>query len=46
MYLNDEEFTEEVVYTLTENTYRQEILLFFDLKEFDEKLVNESVYIT
>jgi hypothetical protein len=43
MYLNDEEFTDEIVYTLTENTYRQELLAFFQLNEFDEKKINESV---
>jgi len=44
-YLNDEEFTDEIVYTLTENTYRQELLAYFQLDEFNEKLINESVIV-
>jgi len=43
MYLNDEEFSDEVVYTLTEHTYREELLAYFQLGEFDEKHINESV---
>ena len=42
MYLADEEFTPEIVYTLTENIYRQELLAFFKLDEFKEN-INESV---
>lgn len=43
MYLNDPEFSDEVVFTLSENTYREEVLLLFGLEEFDETLINDSI---
>jgi len=43
MYLNDPEFTPEIVYTLTENVYRQELLVLFKLNEFNQQEVNRSV---
>jgi hypothetical protein len=43
MYLNDVEFTPEIVYTLSENVYRQELLVLFKLTEFDQQTINDSV---
>jgi hypothetical protein len=43
MYLNDPEFTPEIVYTLTENVYRQELLVLFKLTEFNQEEVNRLV---
>ena len=42
MYLG--EFEEEVVYKLTEDIYRQEILKLFQLESFDVKIIDEKVY--
>jgi hypothetical protein len=43
MYLNDPEFTPEIVYTLTENVYRQEMLVLFKLTEFNQQEINHIV---
>ena len=43
MYLNDPEFTSEIVYALTENIYRQELLVLFKLDEFDQQIINRKV---
>ena len=44
MYLNDAEFTPEIVYTLSENVYRQELLVLFKLTEFNQQIINEAVF--
>lgn len=43
MYLLDPEFTPEVVYTLTENIYREELLVLFKLTTFDQEIINKKV---
>jgi len=41
-YINDEEFTEEIVHVLTENVYREEILTFFGKTNFEDS-INDDI---
>lgn len=41
-YINDKEFTKEIVYILTENVYREEILNFFGRNVFDDS-INDDI---
>ena len=41
MYLG--EFEEEVVFKLTEDMYREELLTFFKLKSYDSKIIDEKI---
>jgi hypothetical protein len=41
MYLG--EFEEEIVFTLTENIYREELLKLFKLEYFDSKAIDEKI---
>ena len=43
MYLG--EFEEEVVFKLTEDIYRQELLTFFKLETYDSKIIDEQIEI-
>ena len=42
-YINDKEFTEEIVFILSEHAYREELLLFLKLREFDQTIINNKI---
>jgi hypothetical protein len=42
-YMGDKEFTPEIIYVLTENTYREELLKFFGVEYFDQEVINASI---
>ena len=42
-YIDDDEFTPDIVYTLTENTYREELLKLFQLEVYSEEIIHTKV---